>query len=276
MTGVGSAAAVARRAARGDAVRAGARTGFAARGVLYLLIGVLAVRIGWTGTNEQADRGGALDQVSSTPFGAILLWALGVGLAGMALWRLTEAVFGAAGPDGDRATQRAMSGFRFVFYAVVSFLVLSFAVGDRGSGAGSSDRQSQDVTGRVLGLPGGQWWVGAVAVGIVVAGVWIAGSAGLRTYRKRLKWAQLSKSRRRFMNVTGVAGGVSRGLVFAAVGFFALKAAIQFDPAEAKGVDDAIRSFAYTPAGRWLLLAVAIGLALFGLFSFGVAKWRKV
>ncbi|MET9678600.1 DUF1206 domain-containing protein [Streptomyces sp. NPDC006482] len=276
MTGVRSAAAVARRAARGDAVRVGARAGFTARGVLYLLIGILAVRIGWTGTNEQADRGGALDQITSTPFGAVLLWALGVGLAGMALWRLTEAVFGAVGPDGDRATERAMSGFRFAFYAVVSFLVFSFAVGDRGSGAGSSDRQSQDVTARVLGLPGGQWWVGAVAVGIVVAGVCIASSAGLRRYRKRLKWAQLSKSQRRFMNVTGVVGGVSRGLVFVAVGFFALKAAVQFDPAEAKGMDDAIRSFAYTPAGRWLLLAVAVGLALFGLFSFGVAKWRKV
>ncbi|MEV4950147.1 DUF1206 domain-containing protein [Streptomyces sp. NPDC053755] len=276
MTGVGSPAAVARRAAHGDAVRAGARAGLAARGVLYLLIGVLAVRIGWTGTGEQADRGGALTEVASTPFGAVLLWALGVGLAGMAVWRLTEAVFGAAGPDGGRATKRAMSGLRFVFYAVVSFLVLSFAAGSRGSGAGSSDRQSQDVTGRVLGLPGGQWWVGAVAAGIVVAGLCIAGSACLRKYRKHLKWGGMSTNQRRFMNVTGVAGGVSRGLVFAAVGFFALKAAVQFDPAQAKGVDDAIRSFAYTPVGPWLLITVAVGLALFGVFSFGVAKWREV
>ncbi|MFF7176996.1 DUF1206 domain-containing protein [Streptomyces sp. NPDC008121] len=276
MTGVGSTAAVARRAARGDAVRAGARAGLAARGVLYLLIGVLAVRIGWTGTGEQADRGGALAQVAATPLGAVLLWALGVGLAGMALWRLSEAVFGAAGPKGDRATKRAMSGCRFVFYAVVAFLVFSFAAGAKGSGAGSSDRQSQDITGRVLGLPGGQWWVGAVAAGILVAGLCIAGSAVLRKYRKHLRWSGLSTNQRRFMNVTGVAGGVSRGLVFAAVGFFALKAAVQFDPHQAKGVDDAIRSFAYTPAGRWLLLAVAVGLALFGVFSFGMAKWRKV
>ncbi|WP_189851400.1 DUF1206 domain-containing protein [Streptomyces omiyaensis] len=276
MTTAGSSWAAARRAARGDAVRGGARAGFAARGVLYLLIGILAVRIGLTGTNEQADRGGALAEVAATPFGAVLLWALGIGLAGMALWRLSEALFGAAGPDGGGAGKRALSGARFVFYGVSSFLVLAFAVGDRGSGAGSTDRQSQDVTGHLLGLPGGQWWVGAAAAGFLGAGVWTAGRAVLRTYRKHLVWDRMSKPQRRFMDVTGIAGGVGRGLVFGAIGSFGLKAAIAFDPKESKGMDDAIRSFAQTPAGPWLLVAVAVGLVLFGVFSFGQAKWRDV
>ncbi|MET9956794.1 DUF1206 domain-containing protein [Streptomyces sp. NPDC006339] len=262
--------------ARGSVVRGAARAGFVARGVLYLLVGVLAVRIGLLGTKEQADRGGALAEVASTPLGAVLLWALGLGLAGMALWRLTEAVFGAAGPKGDRATRRAASAARCVFYAVVAFLVLTFAVGERGSGAGSTDRQSEDATGRLLGLPGGQWWVGAVAAGLIIAGLCIAGAALMRKFRKRLTWGRMSRTQRRFMSVTGVAGGVARGLVFAAVGFFGLKAAITFDPKQAKGVDDAIRSFAQTPIGPWLLLAVAVGLVLFGLFSLGQAKWRDM
>ncbi|MFJ5074837.1 DUF1206 domain-containing protein [Streptomyces sp. NPDC088553] len=266
----------ARRAGRGELVRAGARAGFVARGVLYLLVGALAVRIGLTGTGEQADRGGALAQVVTTPFGVVLLWALGVGLAGMALWRLSEAVFGAAGPKGDRPGKRALSGGRFVFYAVTSFLVLSFATGDRGSGAGSTDRQSHDVTSRLLALPGGPWWVGAAAAGILGAGLWIAGRAVLRKYRDHLERQRMSTLQRRFMDVTGVAGGVARGLVFAAVGFFGLKASSQSDPGEAKGMDDAIRSFAETPAGPWLLVAVAVGLALFGAFSFGQSKWREV
>ncbi|WP_435972580.1 DUF1206 domain-containing protein [Streptomyces sp. Qhu_M48] len=276
MTTAGSSTAVARRAARGGVVRAGARVGFAARGVLYLLVGALAVRIGLTGTSEQADRGGALAEVVTTPFGAVLLWALGIGLAGMALWRLSEAFFGVAGPKGDRPGKRALSGARFVFYAVSSFLVLSFATGDRGSGAGSTDRQSQDVTSRLLELPGGPWWVGAVAAGFLGAGLWIAGRAVLRKYRKRLAWERMSIPSRRFMDVTGTVGGAARGLVFAAVGFFGLKASIQADPDEAKGMDDAIRSFAQTPAGPWLLLAVAVGLVLFGVFSFGQSKWRQV
>lgn len=276
MTTAGASTAVARRAARGEVVRAGARAGFVARGVLYLLMGALAVRIGTTGSDEQADRGGALTDVASTSFGTVLLWALGIGLAGMALWRLSEALFGAAGPKGGRARKRALSGCRFVFYAVTSFLVLSFAAGDRGSGAGSTDRQSQDVTGRLLGLPGGQWWVGAVAAGFLGAGLWIAGRAVARKYRKHLRWGRMASYQRRLMDVTGVAGGAGRGLVFAALGFSGLKASLAFDPAEAKGMDDAIRSFAQTPAGPWLLIAVAVGLVLFGVFSFGQAKWREV
>ncbi|MFB7864601.1 MULTISPECIES: DUF1206 domain-containing protein [unclassified Streptomyces] len=264
------------RAGRGGAVRAGARAGFAARGVLYLLVGALAVRVGLTGTGDQADRGGALAQVAAAPFGAVLLWTLGAGLAGMAVWRLSEAVFGAAGPKGNKAHKRAASAGRAVFYAGSAFLVLSFAVGERGSGAGSTDRQSRDVTGRLLELPGGRWWAGAIAAGVVAAGLWMAGRAVLRKYRDHLAWGRLTSYQRRFMDVTGVAGGIGRGLVLAALGFSGLKAAMAFDPSEAKGMDDAIRSFAQTPAGPWLLLAVAVGLVLFGVFSFGQAKWREV
>ncbi|MFJ7066004.1 DUF1206 domain-containing protein [Streptomyces sp. NPDC101115] len=267
-------AAAAGRTTRGDAVRAAARAGFAARGVLYLLVGALAVRIGLTGTGEQADRGGALARIAATPFGTVLLWSLGIGLAGMAVWRLSEAVFGAAGPKGDKPHKRVLSAGRGVFYAGSAFLVLSFAVGERGSGEGSTDRQSRDVTSRLLDLPGGRWWVGAVAVGVVAAGVWIAGRAVLRKYRDRLVWGRLASYQRRFMDVTGVAGGVGRGLVLAALGFSGVKAAVAFDPREAKGVDDVIRSFTQTPAGPWLLIVVAVGLVFFGLFSFGQAKWR--
>ncbi|MER7950597.1 DUF1206 domain-containing protein [Streptomyces sp. NPDC096079] len=244
--------------------------------MLYLLIGALAVRIALTGSGEQADRGGALARIAATPFGAVLLWTLGAGLAGMALWRLSEAAFGAAGPDGDKVRKRALSAVRCVFYAGSAFLVLAFAAGERGSGEGSTDRQSRDVTSRLLDLPGGRWWVGAVAVGVVAAGLWIAGRAVLRTYRDRLAWGCLKTYQRRFMDVTGVAGGAGRGLVLAAVGVSGVKAAVAFDPGEAKGVDDAIRSFAQTPAGPWLLLAVALALVLFGLFSFGQATWREV
>lgn len=269
-------AARARGKARGEAVRAGARAGFAARGVLYLLVGVLAVQIGLTGTGEQADRGGALVQVADAPLGAVLLWALAIGLAGMAVWRLSEAVFGAAGPKGNKAHKRALSAGRSVFYAGSAFLVLSFAVGERDSGAGSTDRQSRDITGRLLELPGGRWWAGAIAVGVLGAGLWIAGRAVIRKYRDHLQWQRMTAYQRRFMDVTGVAGGIGRGVLIAALGFFGLKAAVAFDPKEVKGMDDAIRSFAQTPAGPWLLLAVAVGLVLFGAFSFGQAKWREV
>jgi hypothetical protein len=192
----------------------------------------------------------------------------------MALWRLSEAVFGAVGPDGRSARKRLLASVRCVFYAVVAYSVLAFAAGPRGGG--SSDRQSRDVTARALGLPAGQWLVGAVGVGVVVAGGWIVVRAVRRDYRDELKTAAMARWARRLVDVTGVAGGVARGLVFAAAGCFAVRAAVDYRPQRAKGMDDTLRSFAHTPLGPALLVCVAAGLVLFGVFSFALARWRRV
>ncbi|MFF1674983.1 DUF1206 domain-containing protein [Streptomyces sp. NPDC058256] len=264
----------ARRAATGTAREGAARAGLVARGVIYLLVGVLALRIAFGDGGREADRSGALEEISSKPFGAVLLWALGTGLVGMALWRLSEALFGAVGPDGSKARKRLMSAVRCVFYGFVAYSVLSFAAGSGGSG--SSDEQSRDVTAKALGMPAGQWIVGAAGAGLVAAGVWIAARAVRRKYRKHLKLGEMSPRTRRAVDTAGVAGGVARGAVFAALGAFAVRAAVDYEPDKAKGVDDTLRSFTETPMGPWLLACVAVGLALFGAFSCAMARWRKV
>ncbi|MFD5269758.1 DUF1206 domain-containing protein [Streptomyces sp. NPDC058335] len=266
----------AERAARGSVTRGAARAGLAARGVIYLLVGALALQIAY-GDNKkrQADRQGALAEIAGRPFGSVLLWALGVGLVGMALWRLSEVVFGSVGPDGRTAKKRLMALARCVFYSFVAYSVLAFAAGS-GDGGGSSDEQSRDVTARVLELPAGRWIVAAAGAGIVVGGIWIGGRALLRKYRKNLRLGQMSPRTRRLVDVTGVAGGAARGLVFAAAGAFAVRAAVDYEPDKAKGLDDTLRSFAETSAGPGLLACVAAGLVLFGVFSFAMARWRKV
>ncbi|MFD6495340.1 DUF1206 domain-containing protein, partial [Streptomyces sp. NPDC060188] len=262
----------ARRAATGTAREGAARAGLTARGVIYALVGILALRIAFGGSGHQADRGGALQEIASKPFGAVLLWALGVGVVGMALWRFSEAVFGSAGEDGGKPAKRLMAAGRCVFYGFVAYSVLSFAAGSRGSGAG--DKKSRDVTAKALGIPGGQWIVGAVGVGLVAAGVWIAVRAIMRKYHKHLKLGEMSKRVRQAVDVTGVGGGTARGAVFAAAGVFAVRAAVEYEPDKAKGMDDTLRSFAGTPMGPWLLALVAVGLILFGVFSFAMARWR--
>jgi hypothetical protein len=265
----------AERAARGSATKGAAKAGFAARGVIYLLVGLLALQIAFGDTKEEADRQGALAEISQKPFGSVVLWALGVGLVGMALWRLSEAVFGAVGEDGRSAKKRLQALVRCGFYSFVAYSVLAFAAGS-GSGGGSSDEQSRDVTARVLDLPAGQWIVGVAGVGIVVAGVWIGARAVMRTYRKKLRLGEMSPGMRRLVDVTGVGGGAARGAVFAAAGVFAVRAAVEYEPDKAKGLDDTLRAFAGTPAGPGLLACVAAGFMLFGLFSFAMARWRKV
>ncbi|MFJ9084125.1 DUF1206 domain-containing protein [Streptomyces sp. NPDC102384] len=267
----------ARRAANSNAVAAGARAGFVARGVLYVLIGVLALRIAFSDSEgQQADRGGAVTEIAQKPFGTALLWLLGTALAGMALWRLTEAAFGQAGPDGRKASKRAMSGARCVFYGFVSYSVLSYAAGSKGSGSGSSDKDSQDVTAKALDWPGGTWIVGVAGAALAVVGLSLAVRALLRKFRKHLRMSEMSKRPRQAVDVTGVFGGTARGAVFCVAGAFAVVAAVHHEPGKAKGVDDTLRAFTDTPVGPWLLALIALGLMAFGVFSWANARWRKV
>ncbi|GGQ34304.1 DUF1206 domain-containing protein [Streptomyces mutabilis] len=264
----------ARRAANGSTAEGAARAGLTARGVIYLLVGVLALQIAFGTGDRQADRGGALAELADKPFGAVLLWALGIGLVGMALWRLSEALFGVTGKDGRTARKRLPAAARCVFYAFVAYSVLAFAAGS--GGGGSSDRQSRDVTAKVMEMPAGQWLVGLAGTGVVVAGVVIAVQALRRSYHKKLKLGELNPRTRRLVDVAGVGGGAARGIVFAVAGGFAVRAAVDYEPDKTKGLDDTLRSFADTPLGPWLLVLVAAGLVLFGVFSFALARWRRV
>ncbi|MFC8262460.1 DUF1206 domain-containing protein [Streptomyces sp. NPDC057291] len=269
----------AQRAANSTAVSAAARAGFVARGVIYVLIGVLSLRIALSdGGGKQADRGGAIAEIAENPFGTVLLWLLGTALAGMALWRLSEAAFGQAGPDGKKASKRAMAAGRFVFYGFVSYSVLSYAAGDKGSGSGSgsSDKNSQDVTAKALDWPGGQWIVAVAGIAVAAAGVWIAVRAIRHKFHKHLKMFEMSEKTRKAIDFLGMFGGAARGIVFAVAGVFAVAAAVQHKPGKAKGMDDTLRSFTETPAGPWLLVLIAVGLAAFGVFSWANARWRKV
>ncbi|MFF0215303.1 DUF1206 domain-containing protein [Streptomyces vinaceus] len=264
-----------RAASRGGGFReVTARCGLVTRGVLYALIGLLALRVAFGDEGgQEADREGALRELVGKPFGGVMVWAVGVGLVCMMLWRLSESVFGAAGPDGRGPVKRLASAGRAVFYAVAAFSVLSFAAG---GGGHSGDQQSREVTARALGLPAGQWLVGAAGLGIAVAGVVIAVQAARRSFRKHLAMGGVPGWGRKSVDFLGVAGGLARGAVFAAAGSFAVYAAVRYDPAQAKGVDDTLRSFAGTAAGPWLLVAVAAGLMLFGVFSWAMARWREV
>ncbi|KJY33386.1 DUF1206 domain-containing protein [Streptomyces sp. A1547] len=264
-----------RAASRGGGLReVTSRCGLLARGVLYVMVGVLALRVAFGDSGgQEADRQGALQELAENSLGSLLIWAVGIGFVCMTLWRLLEAVFGAAGPDGDKPMKRLASACRTVFYAAVAFSVLSFAMG---SGGRSGDEQSRDVTAKALDVPAGQWLVGAAGLGIAVAGVVIAVQAARRSFREDLAMGGASEGWRKAVDFLGVAGGLARGVVFAAAGGFVLYAAVRYDPAQAKGIDDTLRSFTGTAAGPWLLVVVAVGLVLFGLFSWAMARWRKV
>ena len=251
-----------------------ARAGLAARGVMYVLIGIIAVQIAVTGSRQQADRTGAIRLVAHTPFGLVLLWLLVVGFAGMTLWRLAEAIWGASGPDGQKAATRLASLARAVLYGFVTYGILEYALGI--GQPTSSDKQSRDLTATALHHPGGQEIVGIAGAVTIIAGLVTTYRAYQRSFLKHLNLATARPATRKAVTRLGQVGGIARGVVFATVGVFLIVAAWDASPRQAKGIDSALRALAHTPLGPWLLAVVALGLVIFGVYSWCESRWHAV
>ena len=263
-----------RRAANSKALRWLARAGLAARGAMYIIVGWIAVQVAFGHSGQQADKTGALQEVGATPVGGVLLWLLVIGFIGMALWRLSEAAYGRPGSGEQKAGQRLAALGRAVVYGIIAYSVLEFALGT--GGQQSSDKQSVDLTATLLKYPGGQVLVVVIGLALVGGGAYLAYSAWQEKFRKDLELGQLPGRARRIVEWLGKFGGLARGAVFITVGIFLVVAAVQAKPQQAKGVDSALRTLASTPLGPWLLVLVAIGLIMFGLFSFCEAKWLRL
>jgi hypothetical protein len=273
-TGKNAGRSVGRRAANSPVMRFLARAGLTARGVIYVIIGWIAVQMAFGHSGQQADRTGALHLLGGNRFGEVTLWLLVIGFAGMTLWRLTEAAYGSAGPDGRKASTRLAALGRAVIYGFIAYGVLKYALGV--GAPQSSNQQSVDLTASAMSHPGGR--VVVVIAGLVIAGagLYLAYSAWQKHFLKKLNTGQMRPRTRQVVTWLGRAGGMARGAVFVTAGVFLVIAAVRAQPQQAKGVDSALRALALTPLGPWLLLVVAIGLIMFGAYSCCEARWRRV
>jgi Domain of Unknown Function (DUF1206) len=262
----------AHRAARSEPMHVLARWGLAARATVYLLIGLLALALAFGISRSEADQRGALQELARHTGGTVLLWAVAIGLAGYALWRFSEAAFGVVG-DGKKAGPRLKSLARGLIYAFLAFSAFEIVTH---SGTGSQAHQQTEWAGTVMRHPGGQWAVGIVGAIVVVCGLVLFWEGATRKFEKYLRMDEMSPATRRTVEFLGVVGSCARGVVFALAGVFVIVAAVQYEPAEAGGLDVALRKLDNAPAGPWLLVAVAIGLVMFGIYGFAEAKWRRV
>lgn len=263
-----------RRAADSAPMRFLGRAGFLARGIMYLVVGWIALLVAFRKTGQQADKTGALHQLSATPFGVVALWVLVVGFLGMAIWRLSEAAFGASGAGRPKTTTRLASLATAVLYAVVAWGVLEYAIGV--GSPPSSDQQSVDLTATAMRHPGGRIAVIVIGIAFIGGGLYVGYQAWRMRFRDDLLLGEMGKRTRRIVEWLGRAGGVARGIVFMTAGVFLVVAAAEAQPGQAKGIDSALRTLAQTPGGPWLLVLVAIGLVMFGLFSCSETRWRRV
>jgi hypothetical protein len=250
-----------------------ARAGLAARGVVYGIIAVLAIKLALGDGGKTTDQQGALKTLAQQSFGEILLILMAVGLFGYALWRLVRAAIG-HGAEGDRDdTKERLSGVASgIAYGLLCVTAVQILLGSGGGGGQGQDK----ATGGVLDWPGGQVLV--IIAGLILVGV--AVDQGLKGFKKKFleksHTERMSEKTKKAFTAFGVFGHLARMVIFALMGYFLIKAALDYNPDEAIGLDGALAKLADSAGGPLVLGAVAVGLLGFGLYSFMDARYRRV
>jgi hypothetical protein len=247
--------------------------GHVAKGVLYAVVGLLALQIPLGLEGKTTDRQGALRTIAQQPLGELMLFVLAAGLVGYAVWRFVQAFLDRdhEGTGIKGLAKRVSYLARGVLYGGLALVALGLVIG-----WGSSGGNEKEETARVFELPGGRWVIAAIGAGFLVAGVYNAYRSVTGKFRKHLREHMLGKAARGWMIVVGVLGHAARAVVFALVGIFLLRAAWQYDAQEAIGLDGALRKVAQTEHGEFLLGVVAAGLLAYGFFCFVQARCRQV
>jgi hypothetical protein len=258
------ATAAAREASDSAVVEWGARLGYVTLGIIHLLIAWIALKIAWGigGGSKKADTSGALQTLSSSGAGVLLLWICVVGFLLLAVWQLAEAAF-RHGEVSDRLKAGA-KGVTYLFFAWTTFKV--------GQGANSSaEKQTEDFTASLMGSPGGRLLVGVV--GLVVLGI-----AGYHVYKGWTKkfLEDLREHPGQWAVTAGRIGYIAKGVALLIVGFFFLVAAWQANPDKAQGLDGALKTVKDQPFGPFLLTLVAAGIAAYGVYSFARSRYARV
>jgi hypothetical protein len=250
-----------------------ARAGLVARGVVYIVIGVLAIKLALGDGGKTTNQQGALQTIAKQPFGTVLLIMVAAGLAGYATWRLLRAALGHGAEGGDEDAKERIDGLvSGIGYAALCATAVQILAGSGGGGGSDPDK----TTGGVLGWPGGTWLVAIAGAIIIGVGLEQGYKAFKRKFLEDSKTGEMSHRVRQGLTALGVAGYLARMVVFTLIGYFLIKAALDYDPDKAIALDGALAHLGQSSYGPILLGAVAAGLVCFGTYSIVDARFRKV
>jgi hypothetical protein len=250
-----------------------ARSGYVARGAIYALIGVLAFRLAEGVGGPRPNQQGAMNKIAHEPFGHALLLVTAIGLGGYALWRLAQVLVGYTPEYGRHsAMDRIAAAGSCIAYA--AFCVLAITV-LRGT-ASNSSAKPRTTTAGVLHWPAGRELVGAVGILFVGIALFQAYLALSKRFLRYSKTAQMNPQTLRAFTAIGTVGLIARAVAFALIGLFALKAARDYRPKDAVGIDGALTRLTHHAYGTTALIVVAVGLIVFGAYSIADARYRKI
>lgn len=265
-----AAAQSAEAASNSKTLETAARAGFAASGVLHVLVGAIAFQLA-RGLNGEADVGGAVAQLAARPGGPFLLWACFAACAALALWRAGDAVFGGPGTGRKRFRSRISAAGQSVVFALLSATVLSFALG-----SGKNNREStSDLTVTLMRAPFGPVLLLLAGAGVIGVGIFFAVRGARASFRKDL-FLPGAAPPRRVLVTAGVAGYLSKGFALLLVGLLVIMATLQQRPEESTGLDGGLKALREQPYGPYLLAALALGMVCYGCFLILKAKYARM
>ena len=253
-----------------------ARVGLVAKGISFALVGVLAIKLALGHGGKATSRQGALATIADEGFGKVVLVLLALGFAAYAVWRFADAAFGPSREDDDGAKKigkRLAYAGRGLIYAALTYTVIKLLV-DAG-GQQSQNREARKATAEILDWPAGTWLVGLAGLCLIGAGAYNAYRGVTKKFLKR--WREnLGEAARKWGTRAGVVGLLARCVVFTLIGVFVIKAAAEYDPKEAIGLDGALQKLVNQSHGPVLLGFVAAGLLAYAIFCFAESRYREI
>ena len=246
-----------------------------AKGASFAIVGVLALQLAVGHGGKSTSREGALATLAQHSFGEWLLYALALGFAAYAGWRLAQAFFERDEEEHKRWGKRIGYLARAGIYAGLAWTSLHIAVGETETPS-SQNEKARHATAEVLSWPAGRWIVGVAGLCVIGAGVYNGYRGVSCKFAEKWNTGEMSAAVRRWATRVGVVGLLARLVVFGLIGAFAVKAALEYDPKEAIGLDGALQKLAHSSYGPWLLGLTAAGLLAYAAYCFADARYRRV
>lgn len=248
-----------------------ARLGYAAKGVVYILVGGLSFAAALGGGQQTTGSSGALATLSDSTLGRVALGLIALGLAGYVVWNFVRSI---RNPEDEGTGHRLFFGLTGVIYAALAVEATRLALGSFGSGGGGGgDNGAAHWSAQAMQQPFGLWLVGLAGLAIAIYGVHQLIDAWRVDLDDQLALGSMSATARTWAVRSGRFGLGARGLVFVIIGYYVVQAALQADPSEARGIDGVLDSLRDTP---WLLGLVALGLLAYGIYNLVRARYRVI
>lgn len=251
------------------------RIGFIARGVIYIIIGWLAIEVATqTTSGTPTNQKGALETIDKQPLGHWLLIVVAIGLGAYAIWRFVQAYAGHGPEGGGDASNfgRISAAASGCAYLAMCALAVSILMGSSSQSSGNPHKSAAGV----LGWPGGQWIVGIAGLIFIGVALFQGYKAVTLKFLDEDKTEQMGRTAERWITIAGVVGHLARMVAFGLIGIFIVKAAVDYSPQSAVGLDGALERLARQSYGTFLLAVVAAGLIAFGVYSIAEARYRRI